>query len=180
MKQEANSTNDKPNQILTFSTATALDEVKARLPQPDTVKRVLRRARAQHRPKDPSSLQELTIPNHWSQTVGPNTTQFLYYDNSHEAEECGIIFSTEDHLHRLATCDTWCMDGTFSVAPWLFHQLYVIHGQIDNVFLPLAYVLLQRKTQTTYEIMLRVLEQARCDPSVIIVDFERSVELANI
>ena len=54
----------------------------------------------------------------------------------------------------------------------------MIHGQIDNVFLPLAYVLLQRKTQTTYEIMLRVLEQARCDPSVIIVDFERSVELA--
>ena len=64
MKQEANSTNDRPNQILTFSTATSLDEVKARLPQPDTVKRVLRRARAQHMPKDPSSLQELTIPNH--------------------------------------------------------------------------------------------------------------------
>ena len=64
MKQQANSTNDRPNQILTFSTATSLDEVKARLPQPDTVKRVLRRARAQHRPKDPSSLQELTIPNH--------------------------------------------------------------------------------------------------------------------
>ena len=29
-----------------------------------------------------------------------------------------------------------------------------------------------------HEIMLRVLEPARCDPSVIIVDFERSVELA--
>ena len=62
MKQQANSTNDRPNQIITFSTATALDDVKARLPQPDTVMRVLRRARAQHRPKDPSSLQELTIP----------------------------------------------------------------------------------------------------------------------
>ena len=70
MKQQANSSNDRPNQILTFSSATALDEVKARLPEPDTVMRVLCRARAQHRPKDPSSLQELTIPNHWSQT-GP-------------------------------------------------------------------------------------------------------------
>ena len=38
MKQQANSTNDSPNQILTFSTATALDEVKAPLPQPETVK----------------------------------------------------------------------------------------------------------------------------------------------
>ena len=36
MKQQANTTNDRPNQILTFSTATALDEVKARLPQPDS------------------------------------------------------------------------------------------------------------------------------------------------
>ena len=124
------------------------------------------------------SNYETTSQFNQCQTVGPNSTQFLYYDNSHEAEERVIIFSTEDHLHRLATCDTWCMDGTFSVAPRLFHQLYVIHGQIDNVFLPLVYVLLQRKTQTTYEIMLRVLEQARCDPSVIIVNFECSVKLA--
>ena len=113
-----------------------------------------------------------------SQTVRPNTTQFHYYDNSPEAEECVIIFSTEDHLQGLATCDTCYMDGTFSVAPRLLHQLYAIHGQIGNVFLPLAYVLLQRKTQTTYEIMLRALKQARCNPSVIIVDFERSVKLA--
>ena len=31
MKQQANSTNDRPNQILTFSTATALDELQTRL-----------------------------------------------------------------------------------------------------------------------------------------------------
>ena len=54
-KYETN--NDRPNQILTFSTATARDDVNARLPQPDTVKRVLRRAREQYRPTDPSSLQ---------------------------------------------------------------------------------------------------------------------------
>ena len=45
----------------TFSPSTAQYEVKARLPQPDTVKRGLRSARAQHRPKDPSSLQELYV-----------------------------------------------------------------------------------------------------------------------
>ena len=81
MKQQANTTNDIPNQVLTFSTATTQYEVKTRLPKPDTFKRGLRRARAQHRPTDLSSLQELSISNHWSQTVGPNTTQFLYYDN---------------------------------------------------------------------------------------------------
>ena len=70
------------------------------------------------------------------------------------------------------------MGGTFAVAPRLFHQLYVVQGKCNGVFLPLAYALLQRKTQTSYEVMLRVLEEAGCDPSVVIVDFERSVELA--
>jgi len=36
----------------------------------------------------------------------------------------------------------------------------------------------KEKPQKTYEILLRILEAAECDPSVIIVDFERSVELA--
>ena len=53
MKQQACKTNNRPHKILTFSTATARDEVKVRLPQPDTVKRVLRHARAQHRQKNP-------------------------------------------------------------------------------------------------------------------------------
>ena len=72
------------------------------------------------------------------------------------------------------------MDGTFAVAPYLFHQFYVIQGQYKLLFFfqPFAYALLKRKTQTTYEAMLRVLEEAGCDPSVVIVDFERSVELA--
>ena len=36
------------------------------------------------------------------------------------------------------------MDGTFAVAPRLFHQLYVVQGKCNGVFLPLAYALLQR------------------------------------
>ena len=58
MKQQAHTSNNRPNQILTFSTATARDEVKARLPEPDTVRRVLRRFRAQHIP--------LEVANHIS------------------------------------------------------------------------------------------------------------------
>ena len=71
MKQQANTTNDIPNQVLTFSTATTQYEVKTRLPQPDTFKRGLRRARAQHRPKDSSSLQELSISTTGVKHSGP-------------------------------------------------------------------------------------------------------------
>ena len=103
---------------------------------------------------------------------------FLHYDNGPTADERVIVFGARDHIHQLASCDIWCMDGTFSVAPSLFSQLYVILGQVSGVFQPLVYALLQRKTQTTYETLLNVLLEARCDPSVIIIDFERSVELA--
>ena len=56
--------------------------------------------------------------------------------------------------------------------------MYVVQRKYNGVFLPFAYALLQRKSQTSYEAMLRILEEAGYDPSVVIVDFERSVELA--
>ena len=40
------------------------------------------------------------------------------------------------------------------------------------------YALLQRKTQTTYEQFFRILDESGCDPSSVIIDFERPVEKA--
>ena len=57
MKLSAQNSNDKPNQILTLTTAPASDEVKARLPHAETMKRVLRRTRSSHSPKDPQNLR---------------------------------------------------------------------------------------------------------------------------
>ena len=51
MKLSAQNSNDKPNQILTLTTAAVSDEVKARLPDAKTMKRVLRHTRSSHRPK---------------------------------------------------------------------------------------------------------------------------------
>ncbi|KAL8598429.1 hypothetical protein ACOMHN_032706 [Nucella lapillus] len=81
MKQKASTTNEKPNQIFTFTAAAASDEVQARLPAADSVKRVLRRARAAHRPKDPQTLEELIIDGQWSQTAAEQPANFLQYDN---------------------------------------------------------------------------------------------------
>ncbi|XP_076039031.1 uncharacterized protein LOC143024135 [Oratosquilla oratoria] len=135
----------------------------------DTSKRVLRRVHAAHCPKDPQSLQELDITGPWASN--------LLYDNGPAADELIIVFASPGHLEQLAACDDWCMDGTFSVAPRLFTQLYVVQGRIGEGYFPLAFALLQRKTQTTYEELFRVLEQHGCDPSTVIVDFERLVEL---
>ena len=61
------------------------------------------------------------------------------------------------------------MDGNFAIAPTIFMQLCVIQGKVSGDFVPLAYVLLQRKTRTSYEAVLHVLEEHGCDPNVTIV-----------
>ena len=77
MKTTASTANDNPNQILSFAAAAVPDEVQARLPAAEMIKRVLRRVRANHRPKDPNTLRELIIEGQWSQK----------YDNGPDADE---------------------------------------------------------------------------------------------
>ncbi|XP_076060312.1 uncharacterized protein LOC143036638 [Oratosquilla oratoria] len=170
MKRKAATTNDCPNQILSFTVAELPEEVKARMPKANSTKRALRRIRAEHRPRDPQSLQDLVITSDWASN--------LHYDNGQEPVERVIIFTTPRHLEELAACDGWCMDGTFSVSPRLFTQLYVIQGRSHGVYLPLIYALLERKTKASYETLFWVLEEGGCDPSTVIIDFERPVELA--
>lgn len=92
---------------------------------------------------------------------------FFFYDNGTASDEHIIIFASESHLAQLAASDTWCMDENFAMAPHIFMQLYVIQARVSNVFLPMTYILLQRKTQTSYEAMFRILEANGCDPSLV-------------
>ena len=178
MKSRAQTTRDKPNQLFTFALTEASDEVKTHLPQADTCKRVLRRARAAHCPADPQTLDELIIDGIWATTGGDNPLQFLLHDSGAGNDERVVIFASENHLRKLAASVTWCMDGNYAMAPRIFMQLYVIHGRVSGTFVPLAYALLQRKTQSCYETMLQILEERGCDPSVVIIDFDKAVEQA--
>ena len=69
MKRKAKLTLDKPNQIFTHANAQLPDDAKTYIPSSDTCKRVLRRVRAQHRPREPQTLQELDIDGAWSMTM---------------------------------------------------------------------------------------------------------------
>jgi hypothetical protein len=165
MKRKAKLTLDKPNQIFTHANAQLPDDAKTYIPSSDTCKRVLRRVRAQHRPREPQTLQELDIDGAWPMTTGDNPQPFLLHDNGSDANERVVIFAKEHHIQKLADSDVWCMDGNFAMAPSIFMQLYVIQGRVSGVFVPL-----QRKTRTSYESMFCVLEEHGCDPSVVIID----------
>lgn len=133
----------------------------------------MRRVRASKRPRDPASLCDLVITGDWALTGGSENVPFMRFDNGPDAAERVIVFTTDRNLQALATSDTWFMDGTFSVSPHFFAQLYVIHGKISSSFCPLVYALLQRQNKACYEECFRfVRDKSNANPSTILIDFE--------
>ena len=157
MKQKASSTNDKPNKILMFSTSTATDYIKTRLPFTDTLKRVLRRARAANRPMDPQTLRELTINGVWSHTSGDNPFNFICYDNGPEADGHTIIFATEGQLHHLAASDIWVYGWYISSCTTSVSSALCNQWTSQRHLIHLAYALLQGRTHTARQTVVCVI-----------------------
>ncbi|CAF4144880.1 unnamed protein product [Rotaria sordida] len=66
------------------------------------------------------------------------------------------------------------LDGTFSVVPELYFQLYTIHVTYLNHILPAVYVLLPGKKQCLYKEMLQEIKNLapNFDPPNVMIDFE--------
>ena len=107
---------------------------------------------------------------------------FLIYDNGPAKDKDRmLIFASEEGLQQLGQSRRWYMDGTFSVVPTIFDQLYVIRVPLGDTSVSCVYALLPGQTQTLYEEMFRGIQNAcemmdiSLDPNVVIVDFEKAV-----
>jgi hypothetical protein len=90
------------------------------------------------------------LPEEYTTTT--NNEQFLQYDNGQNAENRMLVFYSLDSLERLANAQTFFifMDGTFSVAPHPFKQLYTIRVSFKDVTGTAVYAFLPNKCQDTY------------------------------
>lgn len=86
----------------------------------------------------------------------------------------------KNFLQILTTSDEWFVDGTFSISPNLFSQVFVILGCRNGEVYPCLYALLPNKEQATYTKLL--VELKRLVPDIntmsISVDFEIAVHNA--
>jgi hypothetical protein len=84
------------------------------------------------------------------------------------------MFGTAKNLLELSYAEHWFLDGTFSIAPSLFEQLYAIHAIKHNKNIPLVYVLLTRKTQILYTRVINSLFDLndQLNPDTIMMNFE--------
>ena len=64
-----------------------------------------------------------------------------------------IIFATIDNLQHLGRAKMWSGDGTFTVCPSLFYQLYTIHAEVHGQILLLVYALSPSKSKRCYQFM---------------------------
>ena len=159
MKRKARDTQDSSHQIVGETLQTVSEGTSAKLPKLDSLKRTIQRQRVrlQAAPVQPTSLEQLTLPEEYKRTS--KGEQFLLYDSGPETQRI-LIFGTQRNLEMLEQSTVWMADGTFKTAPALFTQVYAIHALRggpdllkDGHLLPSLFVLLPNKTEATYRRM---------------------------
>ena len=83
--------------------------------------------------------------------------QFLLHNES-IGEERIICFATNQNMRYLCASKVWYGDGTFSIAPGHFYQLYTIHSDVLGETYPLMFCLATCKSKELYKNMFNVIK----------------------
>ncbi|KAB0803069.1 hypothetical protein PPYR_00039 [Photinus pyralis] len=152
---------------------------QAVLPNTCSLRKLVRRKRNEVNaaPPNPLTLADLLLPDDYkTYKLRVNVTEnFLLADNQDGAERI-LIFGRQTWLPYLETSSVWYADGTFSIAPPLFSQVYTLMGVINNGVHPICYALLPNKMRGTYQRMFELLKELlpNLNPLAINCDFEHA------
>lgn len=126
MKEAAKTSRENPRKIIANSVHDLTAATAATMPSTRALSRMIGRVRRNvNYPKNPRNLTELTLNDDFNKTSkGEN---FVLHDSGPNEKRL-IVFGTTANLQSLSECESIYMDGTFSVAPPLFTQLYTIYG----------------------------------------------------
>ncbi|CAF0713721.1 unnamed protein product [Adineta steineri] len=123
------------------------------------------------------------IPPTYQETVSGN--RFLLMDYYlKRAKERVLVFASDAQLDLLFESDVIFVDGTFSTAPGIFDQVFIIHVQQFNQGLPVVFCLMPNRRTTTYaELFRRLKEEAirnnkTFKPKRVVSDFELALVAA--
>jgi hypothetical protein len=102
---------------------------------------------------------------------------FLLGDGGEGDPDRILIFGRESVREWIGLVPNIYVDGTFSLAPALFEQLFVILAELPGAVVPICYALLPNKREDTYKRMVDLLRQEWPDfnPTAISMDFERGL-----
>jgi hypothetical protein len=96
-----------------------------------------------------------------------------------------VAYASNFGLGMLKKAETWSSDGTFSVCPEPFYQMYTIHAHVGKASFPSAFIFLPGKKRMHYHEALAALREhvEAAEPSSssplplrrFLIDFEAAV-----
>ncbi|KAF0761068.1 Uncharacterized protein FWK35_00007573 [Aphis craccivora] len=177
LKDTAQSTTNKPSQIIQYTQSNISENIKPYLPSYEAQRKKIMRTRITHHHTEPNSIDDLNIPDNLKKIL---FDQILLIKES--VIDKILVFSTVDNVKKLSQSMFWIVDGTFKTVPTIFTQLYTIHAQVgfceNSRVLPLVYVLMTSKREQCYNQMYQDIIDFSEDnninlaPEYIISDFE--------
>lgn len=176
IKKRAVETEEPPQQILGRELQGMSEAASVQMVPLRHIRRQIRRARQEVRlpiplPTDRSSL---VLPDQYK-TLSSGE-EFLLFDSGVGDINRIFIFGTERSASLLGQSPNWFVDGTFSIVPAIFFQLYSIHAIINGDVICCLYCLLPNKTTETYN---RVFSQVKAliptaQPVTAMMDYEKA------
>ena len=114
IKRSAKDTAEKTQNIITTNIAGLQENVLARLPNIETIRRDVRRNRLNNHPAVPDiNDTQFAIPQNY--TVDVLGQQFVVYDNGRPDRI--LLFGTDEGFRFLSNSQDWFLDGTFKSSP---------------------------------------------------------------
>ncbi|KAH7695655.1 hypothetical protein AAVH_37283 [Aphelenchoides avenae] len=127
-------------------------------------------------PANPLSLQDLVVPEQYKYYCpDENTRELFVLADSGPGNERIIIFGRASSAEWAHLMQVIYADGTFSISPGLFYQVFVLLAKRGNYVLPVAYGLLPNKSRESYERFFNLLKGAwpQLNPVTVSLYFEQ-------
>ena len=125
LKEEAETSVVTAQNVIANGLATTSAAAVANLPTVENMERTVRNQRIKpinHLPNPITRAAMPVLPPEFEQTL--NGERFLLFDSGVEDDNRMLIFAKHQALQLLSTSEDWYNDGTFSVCPEVFFQLY--------------------------------------------------------
>ena len=180
IKRRAIDTTEIPSVILNSALQGTSTAVQAKMPKKDAIRKVIQRLRKHNQaaPPQPVDRASIIIPDAYRiYKVAPDQIEeFILWDSGEQDEDRIFLFDRMSNGDWSNQMERLYVDGTFSLAPALFAQIYVIMANRRGFVLPVLYALLPNKEGRTYRRLFEAIKELwpYLNPSSISIDFEQA------
>ncbi|XP_068123041.1 uncharacterized protein [Hyperolius riggenbachi] len=163
IRKKARETLEGPSQIISETLSNVPEAVQGELPSMESIRQLVQNTRRREKapPPLPHHLKGLDIPTRYrTYRVAENMEEeFLLFDSGQADKKRILIFGRSGNYAWSSDMHDLYGDGTFTVAPDLFSQLFVLSSSRGGTLYPIFYCLLADKGEDSYLKLFKAIQQ---------------------